>query len=235
MNVRRRSGTAQKSPHQCAVLPDERDEHPGTAGGAPGVTPCNVSARSESYDRYSCQPYGNRSGAKGGSSMEDPLSRALLEASRGPDEELHPDVSRHRTDHAPPLGDVLESLREQLVEAMALPFFDAGSTVEMTPVTKVALTETGAATIVARKSDPAYEATVSVEVRCDHGTARNRGPDEDRYEVRPRAYLRHDDRGRRAEREVAVVVREIEGRLKLDTEYLRDEMASMIRSIEKGF
>jgi hypothetical protein len=166
--------------------------------------------------------------------MEDPLSRALVEASGERDEELNADVSRHRTEHAPPLGEVLESLRAQLVEAMALPFFDMGSTIEMTPVTKVAHTETGAATIIARKSDPAYEAVVSVEVRCDHGTLEDRAPDEGRYEVRPRAHLRHEDRGRRTEREVTVVVREIEGRLQLDAPRLRDGMAAMIRSTGKG-
>jgi hypothetical protein len=100
--------------------------------------------------------------------MDDPLSRAFSEAPRRHGEEPHRDVSRYRTEHAPPLGEVLESLRVQLVETMALPFFDAGSTLETTPVTTVAHSETGAVTIISRKREPAYEASVSVEVRCDH-------------------------------------------------------------------
>jgi hypothetical protein len=163
--------------------------------------------------------------------MDDPLSRALLEAPRGHDEEAHHDVSRHRTEHAPPLGEVLENLRVQLLETMALPFFDAGSTLETTPVTKVAHSETGAVTIIARKREPAYEATVLVSVRCDHGKTGDRAPDAGGYEVRARAHLRCNDHGRLSEREVAVMVREIEGRLQLDAPRLRDEMAATIRSI----
>jgi hypothetical protein len=163
--------------------------------------------------------------------MDDPLSRALDEA-RDHDEEPHFDVSRHRTEHAPPLGEVLESLRVQLVEAMTLPFFDAGSTLEMTPITTVARTETGAVTIISRKREPAYEARVSVEVRCDHGGTADRAPDAGRYEVRARAHLRCNDSGRLTERDVAVIVREIEGRLQLDVPRLRDDMAATIRSIE---
>jgi hypothetical protein len=162
--------------------------------------------------------------------MDDPLSRALDEA-RDHDEEPHFDVSRHRTEHAPPLGEVLERLRVQLVETMALPFFDAGSTLETTPVTKVAHTETGAVTIISRKREPAYEATVFVEVRCDHGKTGDRAPDAGWYEVRPRAHLRCNDHGRLTERDVAVMVREIEGRLEVDAPRLRDDMAATIRSI----
>jgi hypothetical protein len=166
--------------------------------------------------------------------MDDPLSRALNEASRGHDEDPHGDVSCYRTEHAPPLGEVLESLRVQLVEAMALPFFDGASTLETTPVTKVAHTETGAATIIARKREPAYEAMVCIEVRCDHGKTGDRAPDAGRYEVRPRAHLRCNDPERVTEREVAVTVREIEGQLHIDTPSLRDEMAEAIRSIGKA-
>lgn len=169
-----------------------------------------------------------------GSTMDDPLSRALDEASRGHDDDPHGDVACYQTEHAPPLGEVLESLCSQLVEAMALPFFDAGSTLETTPVTKVALTETGTATIIARKREPAYEAMVSVEIRCDHGTIRDRAADAGRYEVRPRAHLRCDDGGRLSEREVAMVVREIEGRLELDAPSLRDNLAAAVRSIGRG-
>lgn len=165
--------------------------------------------------------------------MDDPLSRALDEASRGHDEEAHGDVTSHQTEHAPPLGEVLENVRVQLVEAMALPFFDAGSTLEATPVTKVAHTETGAVTIIARKHEPAYEARVSVEVRCDHGTIRDPLSDTGRYEVRARAHLGCNDQGRHTEREVAVTVREIEGRLQLDGRSLRDEMAAAIRAMGK--
>ena len=165
--------------------------------------------------------------------MNDPLSRALDEAPQAPAGGGSHDVASYRTDHAPPLGSVLERLREQLVEALSLPFFDGGSSVEMTPVTKHALSEAGAATIVARKREPAYEATVALEVRSDHDATADVA-ETGRYQVAARGHLRCEDARGRTEREVGVTVHEIEGTLRLDVSHLRAELAAAIRAIGKA-
>jgi hypothetical protein len=163
--------------------------------------------------------------------MMDPLSRALDEASEVPDRDSHPEVESYRTDHAPPLRTVLDELREQLIEAMSLPFFDGGTNVNMTPITKRSLSEAGAATIVARKREPAYEATVDLQVRSDHDAPKSDGG---RYQIAASAHLYCEDARGRIEREVDVIVHEIEGTLQLDVSRLRAGMAEAIRSIGKA-
>jgi hypothetical protein len=166
--------------------------------------------------------------------MDDPLSRALEDAPRPRrGEESRDELSHHRSPHAPALGIVLDQLRGQLVEAMAVPFFDAGMGVQMVPVTKHALSEMGAVTIVARKTEPAYEAEVSIEVRCDHAEPADDETDTGAYEVRARSHVRCDDARGRSERGVAVTVREIGGSLRLDAALLREDLAAAIRSIGK--
>jgi hypothetical protein len=165
--------------------------------------------------------------------MNDPLTRALEEApDRG--DERRDDISHHRAPHAPALGVVLEQLRGQLVEAMEVPFFDAGAVFQSIPVTKHLLSETGAVTIFARKREPAYEAEVSIEVRCDHVEPADDEADTGAYEVRARAHVRcHDGRGH-TECGVAVTVREVDGHLQLDAALLREDLAAAIRAIGKA-
>ncbi|HEV3089315.1 MAG TPA: hypothetical protein VGX96_19070 [Candidatus Elarobacter sp.] len=164
--------------------------------------------------------------------MRDPLSKALDEAPEVLPRDTHPDVESYRTDHAPPLGRVLDALREQLIDAMSVPFFDGGSSVETTPVTKRLHSEAGGATIVARKREPAYEATVDLQVRSDHDEPAD--SDGGRYQVAAHAHLRCDDARGPMEREVEVVVREIDGTLQLDVLHLRAEMAAAILAIGKS-
>lgn len=142
----------------------------------------------------------------------------------------HPDVQSYRAPHAPPLGAILEALRGQLVEAMSLPFFDGGVNTEMTPVTKHALSEAGAATIVARKLDPCYEATVALEVKSDR-CAQPEVTDIGRYQVAARGHLACDDARGRTQRDVDVTVNEIDGALRLDVARLRAEFALAIQAM----
>jgi hypothetical protein len=165
--------------------------------------------------------------------MNDPLTRAFEEASRRGDERRD-DVSHHQAPHAPALGVVLEQLRRQLVEAVEVPFFDAGAVFQSVPVTKHLLSEMGAVTILAHKREPAYEAEVSIEVRCEHAEPADDEADTGRYEVRARAHVRCDDGRGRSECGVPVTVREIDGQLQLDTELLREDLAAAIRAIGKA-
>ena len=162
--------------------------------------------------------------------MEDPLSRALAEAPHRHDERRG-DVSHHHTAHAPVLGAVLARLRGQLVDALSVPFFDGGIVVDAIPVTKHALAEMGAETVVARKREPAYEAHLTIEVRCDHEEDARGIVDAGAYQVRARGHLRCDDLRGRTERAVPVRVEEIEGVLVLDVAALQDAMAAAIRSM----
>jgi hypothetical protein len=162
--------------------------------------------------------------------VDDPLSQALADAPQRHDERRD-DVSHHHTPHAPALGTVLTRLREQLVDALNLPFFDGGTAVETTPVTKHALAEMGAETVLARKREPAYEARVTIEVRCDHDEDARGIADAGAYHVRARARLQCDDPRGRTERSVAVDVDEVDGHLCLDVAALREAMAGAIRSI----
>jgi hypothetical protein len=164
--------------------------------------------------------------------MDDQLTRALEEAPRRGDERRD-DVSHHQAPHAPALGVVLDDLRSQLIEAMEVPFFDAGAVFQSVPVTKHLLSEMGAVTIFARKREPAYEAEVSIEVRCDHAEPADDEADTGWYEVRARAHVRCKDARGRTECNVPVTVREIDGRLRLDAALLRDELAAAIRAIGK--
>jgi hypothetical protein len=165
--------------------------------------------------------------------MNDQLTRAFEEAPRRRDERRG-DVSHHRAPHAPALGVVLDRLRSQLVEAMEVPFFDAGAVFQSVPVTKHLLSEMGAVTILARKREPAYEAEVSIEVRCDHAEPADDEADTGAYEVRARAHVRCDDGRGRSERGVAVTVRVVDGRLQLDAARLREDLAAAIRAIGKA-
>jgi hypothetical protein len=162
--------------------------------------------------------------------MNDPFSRAPDEAPERRDPSTGGELTVYPTEHAPPLGTVLDGLREQLLEALALPFFDGGSSVQMTPVTKHALSEAGAATIVARKREPVYEATVALEVCSDHQSAADRA-ETGRYQVSARAHLRCEDAGGRRHRDVRVTVQEIGGSLQLDVPHLRAEMTAAIHAI----
>jgi hypothetical protein len=164
--------------------------------------------------------------------MDDPLSRALHEAPPKVDE--HRDaVSHHHAAHARAFGAVLDDLRAQLVDAMKIPFFDAGLRVEMVPITKHVSAETGAASVIARKHEPAYEASASVEVRCDHPEPGDRraAADAGAYTVRARASLRCDDDRGRSERAFVLEVHEVDARLLLDADRLRSDLAEAIRSI----
>jgi hypothetical protein len=164
--------------------------------------------------------------------INDPLSRALKDAPEIRTGGARRDVASYRTDHVPPLGSVLDGLRKQLIEAMSLPFFDGGANIEVTPVIKRALSEAGAATIVARKREPQYEATVALDVRSDHA-AYPAAADIGRYQVAAHAFLRCNDARGRSERQVEVTVDEIGGRLQLDVTRLRADMAAAIRSMGK--
>jgi hypothetical protein len=163
--------------------------------------------------------------------MDDPLSRALSEAPKRDDARWGSGVAEYRTPECHALGTMLEALQVQLCEAIDVPFFDGGLRGDTTPVVKNGHAELGTTRVIARKRDPAYEATVSVEVHCDHDQATRGARDPGSYLVRARAHVRCDDARGRTERHLVFAVHEIGGALELDAADLRAKIAEAIRSI----
>jgi hypothetical protein len=166
--------------------------------------------------------------------MDDPLSRALNEAPKRDDARWANDVAAYRTPECRALGSMLEALQLQLREAMDVPFFDGGASGDTTPVVKNGHAELGTTRVVARKRRPVYEATVSVEVHCDHDPELRGARDPGCYLVRARAHLRCDDARGRNEEAFVFAVHEIGGALELDAADLREKMAGAIHAIGKA-
>lgn len=163
--------------------------------------------------------------------MHDPLSRALREAPKNDDGAVRSEVTEYRTPECHALGAMLDTLQAQLCEAMEVPFFDGGLRGDTTPVVKNGHAELGTTRVIARKREPAYEATVSIEVHCDHDPAARGARDAGCYLVRARAHVLCDDARGRSERHDVFGVREIEGALQVDAADLRVRLADAIRSI----
>ena len=149
--------------------------------------------------------------------MDDPLSRALSEASAsGPEPSFD----------ARPLGETLETLRRQILAVLNDHFFDAGVVDEAIPLVHHTLIESGSIRIVARRTEPAYEATVAVHARCVRA-----GKDEtDRYEIEAGGVLRRLRGGHPAEHAFRIdIVPERDGTRSLDTVALTAELTGAIR------
>jgi hypothetical protein len=117
---------------------------------------------------------------------------------------------------------------------MVLPFFDGRMDREMTPVVKNGYAELGTTCVIARKTQPAYEATVSIEVHCDHDPRRSPARDPGRYQVRARARVACRDARGVTEHVTPFAVQEIGGALHLDANDLRECVAETIRRIGKA-
>ncbi|GAC1300492.1 MAG: hypothetical protein NVSMB19_07160 [Vulcanimicrobiaceae bacterium] len=161
----------------------------------------------------------------------DPLTRALNEApvaqKSGRAETVHPSA-----EHARPLDELLETLQAQTIDAMSGPFFDEGATTEKTPVKKRMRSETGTVHVSAKRRDPAVEATVTIDVRCDQDEAGNAG----HYQLRARGHFTRETAGGDVDSEfpVSVDVRERDGALTLGADEMRNGIADAIRSTGKA-
>ncbi len=149
--------------------------------------------------------------------MDDPLSRALSEASPS-----DPEASFE----ARPLGETLETMRRQILAVLNDHFFDAGVVDEAIPLLHHTLIDSGSIRIVARRAEPAYEATVSVDARCVRA-----GKDEaDRYEIEGGGVLRRLRESHPGEHVFRIeIVPERDGTRSVDTIALTSELASAIR------
>jgi hypothetical protein len=88
--------------------------------------------------------------------MDDPLSQALSEPAPAT-----PATSCSMR----PIGETLETLRRQILTVLNAHFFDAGVVDEAIPLVHATFIDSGSIRIVARRAEPAYEASVAVNVR----------------------------------------------------------------------
>ncbi len=162
----------------------------------------------------------------------DLLTRALDEAPVLRENSGEPTAARKPTSYAHPVGEMLEALQAQTLDAMSGTFFDDGATAEITPVTKRMRSEAGAVQVNAKRRDPAVEATVTIDVRCDQDEAGDAG----HYQLRATGHVRRESSGGKVDSEfpVTVEVGENDGALTLGSDEMRDGIAEAIRSTGKS-
>ena len=159
--------------------------------------------------------------------MDDPLSRALQEVPGDSRRRPAPDLIDRHTEHPHATREILEAVKAQVLEALALPFFDGARVEERSPIIKVRLAEAGNIQISACHREPPYRADVTLDVRTDRESAHDC-----RYRIRGRCEITRDVGGPSPHREFAVGMSvNDDGSVTVDAAQLRAEMAGAIRSI----
>jgi hypothetical protein len=149
--------------------------------------------------------------------MNDPLSQALT-----PSTSVPPAASFG----VRPLRETLEALRHQILTVLNEHFFDAGIVDEAIPVLHHTLIDSGSIRIVARRAEPAYEASVAVNAR----SVRSGKDDADRYEVEANGVLRRLRESRSGEHAFAIeIVPDADGSRSVDAVALTTELTRAIR------
>ena len=149
--------------------------------------------------------------------MDDPLSHALSQSSSSV-----PPASFE----ARPLRETLEALRRQILAVLNEHFFDAGVVDEAIPVLHHTLIDSGSIRIVARRNEPAYEASVAVNAR----SLRAAKDDADRYEIEASGVLRRLRESHSGEHAFAIeIVPDADGSRSVNAIALTTELTIAIR------
>jgi hypothetical protein len=149
--------------------------------------------------------------------MDDPLSQALAEATFEA-----PAASFNER----PIRETLETLRKQILAVLNEHFFDAGVIDEAIPLVHHTLIDSGSIRIAARRADPAYEASVSIDVRCVR-TAAAAG---ERYELEAAGVLRRVRESHPSEHAFRIeIVPQSDGTRSVNAVALTNELAAAIR------
>jgi hypothetical protein len=150
---------------------------------------------------------------------ETPVARTKM--SRG-------GVVEQPTPRSHPVGEVLETLQAQAKDAMLSSTFDDGATTETTPLMKRMRSEIGSTEVSAKSRNPSVQANVAIEVRCD----RDEEGDAGRYQVRAGGHIARETNGGVVEASipVSIEVDGADGRLKLDSDEMRKDIAKAVRS-----
>jgi hypothetical protein len=130
------------------------------------------------------------------------------------------------TGHPRGVSAILETLRAQVLGALALPFFDGESWHEVSPVVKAGVAEAGTVHVAARHIDPPYSADVTLDVRTDL-----EAPGDARYQIRGRCAMSREGISERRDFGLGVTIDD-DGLVTLDSAHLRAEMAEAIRLLD---
>jgi hypothetical protein len=149
--------------------------------------------------------------------MDDPLSQALSERTS---------AAPATTFEARPLGETLEALRRQILAVLNEHFFDAGVVDEAIPLIHHTLIDSGSIRIVARRAEPAYEASVAVNAR----SVRAAKDDAGYYEIEATGMLRRLRESHSGEHAFAIeIVPDAEGSRSVNAVALTTELTNAIR------
>jgi hypothetical protein len=158
--------------------------------------------------------------------MDDPLSRALDEAPASGARHAPAFVDRH-TVHPRGVSEILEAVTAQVLEALALPFFDGEGRHELSPAVKAGIAEVGTVHVSAHHLDPPFRADITLDVRTDLESQTDA-----RYQIRGRCEISRGGEASSPHREFALgVTIAADGLLAIDVAQLRAEMADAIRSL----
>jgi hypothetical protein len=157
--------------------------------------------------------------------MDDPLSRALVEA---PEKYVYPapDVVDRRTPARRKLPDILAEVKKQGIDALMLPFFDGGIGDHSEPIVRSGVSEAGTVHVSAHRVEPPYRADLMMYVRSDIDS-----PHAGNFQVRARCEVSSDAQKPRLHRAFPIGVKIADdGTNTIDVVRLRAEMADTIRS-----
>jgi hypothetical protein len=149
--------------------------------------------------------------------MDDPLSRALSESTSGAPAVIF---------SARPVGETLDVLRGQILAVLNEHFFDAGVVDEAVPLIHHTLIESGSIRFVARRAEPAHEASIAVNARSVRA-----GKDEaEQYEVEANGILRRLRESHSSEHAFQIeIVPEADGTRSINAAALTAELTTAIR------
>jgi hypothetical protein len=149
--------------------------------------------------------------------MDDPLTAALAESTS---------PTPPASFNARPLGETLDTLRRQILTVLNQHFFDAGVVDEAIPLLHHTLIDSGSIRIAARRAEPAYEASVAVNVRSVRAATSDAG----HYEIEATGVLRRVRERHPGEHFFCIeIVPEADGTRSVNTAAFTTELTTAIR------
>jgi hypothetical protein len=159
--------------------------------------------------------------------MDDSLFKAADEAKEG--RGTAPRVLHEHTANARLVGELVEKLREQAIDAMRGDFFDDHVEAEVQPLRSVMRTDAGTLILRAGRRQPRYRLRLEFSVRTDREDESGSAV----YEVRGNGAIWCESMPGSGHSSFEVLPAMRDGSLELDGEQLRSEIASAIRSVGK--
>lgn len=135
-------------------------------------------------------------------------------------------IVEHHTAHPRGVRDILDVVSEQVLGALALPFFDGDGWSEVTPAVKAGIAEAGSVHVAARHLEPPHRADITLDLRTDLES-----PVDARYQIRGRCAITRGERSPQHREFALGVAIAADGLVVIDVEQLRAEIAVAILSL----